>query len=87
MGGFGYSYKTLEEKVRFHRKRAKYHSDRAAEWERILSEIQRLQRLEQLPHDADIPELSPPKKPNSPGSSSRTRRNDFARDVLSKARE
>lgn len=90
MGGFGHSYQTLEEKVRFHKKRAQYHLDRAAEWERILSEIQRLQRLEQLPADAEVPKLATTKKANPAGSGNEHNRHNrfqFARDSLIQAGE
>jgi hypothetical protein len=61
MGGFGHSYKTLEEKVRFHRKRAQYYLDCAAEWEPIVSEIQQLQRSEQA--SAEVQLLKVPPRP------------------------
>jgi len=82
MGGFGHSYKTLQDKARFHRKRAQYHLDRAAEWERILSEIQQLQRLEQVSADAELPKLPRPKKTTQSQG-----RNDFARELLDQAAE
>jgi hypothetical protein len=77
MGGFSHSYKTLQEKATFHRKRAKYHLDRAADWERIMSEIQQLQRVEQLPADAEVPKPPPPKK-----TTAAKNRNDYARELL-----
>jgi|SRR5438552_18521815 len=77
MGGFGHSYKTLEDKVRFHKKRAQYHLNRAAEWERILSEIQQLQRLEQVSADVELPKLPGPKKTTQSQG-----RNEFARELL-----
>ena len=77
MGGFSHSYKTLEEKARFHRKRAKYHLDRAADWERIMAEIQQLQRVEQLPADLELPKAPPPKKTTAAKG-----RNDYARELL-----
>jgi len=40
-------YKVIEGKVRFHRKRAEFHRQRAAEWDRVLAQIQALQREEQ----------------------------------------
>jgi hypothetical protein len=77
MGGFGHSYKTLEDKVRFHRKRAQHHLDRAAEWERILAEIQQLQRLEQIPADVEVPKAAVPKRTTKAAN-----RNEFARELL-----
>lgn len=79
MGGVGYSYKTLEQKIKFHRKRAQFHESRAAEWELILSQVQQLQRLEQLPADEQQSKIAPPKKTTKTG-----RRNDFARELLQK---
>jgi hypothetical protein len=80
MGGFGHSYKTLEDKVRFHKQRAQHHLERAAEWERILSEIQQLQRLEQLPADVEAPKTPIPKKTTKAAN-----RNEFAREALRKS--
>ena len=82
MGGFGHSYKTLEDKVRFHRKRAQYHLDRAVEWERILSQIQQLQRLEQASAEEELPKLPWPRR-----KSSLQGRNDFARQLLQSAKK
>jgi hypothetical protein len=74
--GARHSYKTLEDKVRFHNKRAKYHLERAAEWERILADVQRLQRLEQAPI-AEVPKLIRSRQ-TALGRS----RNDLAREIL-----
>jgi hypothetical protein len=82
MGGFGHSYKTLEDKVRFHKNRAKHHLDRAAEWERILSEIQQLQRLEQISADAEVPKLPRPKRTTQAQG-----RNELARELLERSAE
>ena len=76
MGGLGHPYKTLEEKIRFHRKRIKYHQDRLAEWERIAAEIQQLHRMEQVSADADLPRIQAIK------NTSQKARNDFARELL-----
>jgi hypothetical protein len=86
MGGFGYSYKTIEDKVRFHRARAQHHDDRARfheeraiEWGRILSQIQELQRLEQRKADSKKLDLAKPVRTTDSAT-----RNDFAREVLRK---
>jgi hypothetical protein len=80
MGGIGHPYKTLEEKMRFHRKRIKYHQDRLAEWERIVAEIQQLHRLEQVSAETDLPQIARAKK-----NTSLKARNDFARELLMQA--
>lgn len=77
MGGFGHSYKTLQDKVLFHRKRAQYHLDRAGEWECILSEIQQLQRLEQRSADIELGKVPRPKRTTQTAN-----RNEFARVLL-----
>jgi len=84
MGGFGYSYNTIKDKVRFHRarahhhdERARFHEDRAVEWERILSQIQQLQRIEQRKSVPKKTELPQPVRTKSSEN-----RNDFAREVL-----
>jgi len=43
----GSPYKVIEEKIQFHRKRAQYHKERADNWDRVLAQIQALQRQEQ----------------------------------------
>jgi hypothetical protein len=43
----GSPYKVIEEKIQFHRKRSQYHKERADNWDRVLAQIQALQRQEQ----------------------------------------
>jgi hypothetical protein len=79
MAGIRHPYKTLEEKIRFHRQRIKYHQGRLAEWERIAAEIQQLHRLEQVSAEIDLPGVHAVK------NTSLKARNDFARELLKQA--
>jgi hypothetical protein len=78
------SYKTVEERVRYHNDRAKlhkkrmtFHEKRALEWERLLAQIQDMQRDEQKKADAERGERMEPVRTTRAAN-----RNDFAREVL-----
>lgn len=76
-GSSGYSYKSIEEKIRFHRSRIEYHKARKAEWEKIAAQIQQLQRAEQLSADESIPTIAVPKR-----TTEARNRSEYARELL-----
>ena len=61
-------YKVIEEKIRFHRKRAQYHKERANNWDRVLAQIQALQRQEQPLGRVDDFDLAQPEPRPSLGA-------------------
>jgi hypothetical protein len=70
MRELGSPYKVIEEKIQFHRKRAQYHKERADNWDRVLAQIQALQRQEQAlgrveDFKLEQPELEQVEKPEA----------------------
>ena len=66
------------DKIRFHKKRIQHHQEQAAEWERVLAQVQALQRQEQPSGQVEQFELALPK----PKGERAANRNIFAREIL-----
>jgi hypothetical protein len=66
------------DKIRFHKKRVHHHQEQVAEWERVLAQVQSLQRQEQPSGQVEQFELPLPK----PKGERAANRNAFARDLL-----
>jgi len=73
----------IEDKIKFHRKRAEYHRQRAADWSGVLAQIQALQREEQPEGKSEGFQLVKPKAKRL----KRGNKASFARKVLRSAKD
>ena len=80
-------YRVIEEKIRFHRKKADYHKQRASDWAGVLALIQALQREEQPEGKTDDFKLDKPVLPLKVRVPSGGNKSLFAREVLKNSKD